>query len=56
MTPLLPASPEGDPAGLKRLGISRVATEHFLVGQYRYSRLADAMAEARRGRSAENDR
>lgn len=43
-----------DPAELARLGIRRVASEHFLVGAYRYSRLADAIAEARRGANPEN--
>lgn len=54
---MIPRSPppETDPAGLKRLGITRVATEHFLVGSYRYSSLTDAIAEARRSRPAEND-
>jgi hypothetical protein len=42
-----------DPAELSRLGIRRVATEYFLVGPYRYSSLADAIAEARRGRATE---
>ena len=60
MTPEIPASPEakGEPgaAEFERLGIRRVATEHFLVGPYRYSRLGDAMAEARRNPAAENDR
>ncbi len=54
-----PAAPdttaEADPAELERLGIRRVASEHFLVGSYRYSRLADAIAEGRRGRTPEND-
>lgn len=31
-----------------RLGIVRIATERFEVGGYRYERLADALAEARR--------
>jgi hypothetical protein len=49
------ASAKADPAELARLGIVRVASEHFLVGSYRYSRLADAIAEARRGHNPESD-
>ena len=63
MTPEYPAPPEAKgeagaegAAELERLGIRRVATEHFLVGPYRYSRLGDAIAEARRNPAAENDR
>jgi hypothetical protein len=52
-SPALP--PEMDAEALARLGIVRVATEQFHVGPYRYARLADAMAEARRGRIAGND-
>lgn len=33
---------------LDRLGIVRIATERFEVGDYRYDRLADAVAEAKR--------
>jgi hypothetical protein len=60
MTPAPPAPPplpqEMDPAALARLGITRVAAEHFHVGPYRYSKLADAIAEAKRGRTPDNDR
>jgi hypothetical protein len=51
--PSLP--PEADGEELARLGIARVRTEYFQVGPYRYATLADAMAQARRGRIAEND-
>lgn len=55
--PAMPPLPsEADATALARLGIVRVRTEHYQVGPYRYSALADAMAEARRGRIAENDR
>lgn len=40
--------PFASPTELARLGITRVRTEYFQVGPYRYSRLADAIAEARR--------
>ena len=33
---------------LKQYGIARFTTEHFEVGGYRYSRLTDAVAEAKR--------
>ena len=33
---------------IDRLGIVRIATERFEIGGYRYERLADALAEARR--------
>ncbi len=39
----------GDPdRGLERNGIVRIATERFEVGGFRYDRLSDAVAEARR--------
>jgi hypothetical protein len=47
--------PAADAAELARLGITRVSTERFHVGPYRYANLADAIAEARRGRVAGND-
>ena len=34
-----------------RLGIVRVASEHFRVGPYRYASLADAIAQADRARA-----
>ena len=43
-----PSAPEASPEELVQLGITRVQTEHFQVGNYRYSSLADAIAEARR--------
>lgn len=43
-----PPAASANAAELVRLGISRVRTEHFEVGPYRYSNLADALAEARR--------
>ena len=39
---------EPSPDEVDRLGIVRIATERFEVGGYRYERLADALAEARR--------
>lgn len=53
VSPALP--PEMDTQALARLGIVRVAAERFHVGPYRYARLADAIAEATRGRIAGND-
>jgi hypothetical protein len=50
MTTTPPAAPEADAAEMARLGITRVSTERFDVGPYRYANLADALAEARRGR------
>jgi hypothetical protein len=47
--------PETNAAALARLGITRVSTERFHVGPYRYANLADAIAEATRGRVAGND-
>ncbi|HYD13759.1 MAG TPA: hypothetical protein VEC11_13000 [Allosphingosinicella sp.] len=38
---------------LLRLGVVRVKDEHFRVGPYRYTRLADARAEAERMRARE---
>ena len=53
VAPALPLA--ADEAGLAALGIVHVRTEHFQIGLYRYAKLADAMAQARRGRIAEND-
>ncbi len=33
---------------MERYGITRVPAAHYLVGPYRYSNLADALAEAKR--------
>lgn len=54
MTPLS-TPPEADSAELKRFGIITVTSEHYLVGPYRYSSRADAIAEARRHPPAGND-
>ena len=51
-----PALPlDADESELAGLGIVRVRTEHYQVGPYRYAKLADAKAQALRGRIAEND-
>jgi hypothetical protein len=59
MTPTPPVTParagEMDPAALARLGITRVTTEQFHIGAYRYARLADAIAQAKRVPAADND-
>ena len=52
-TPSLP--PEMDAEALAGLGIVRVMAEQFHIGPYRYTRLADAIAQAKRGRIADND-
>lgn len=54
MTPT-PTLPEADAAELKRFGIVTVTSEHYLVGPYRYTSRADAVAEARRHPPAGND-
>lgn len=43
-----------DSADMAGLGIARVPADHFEVGGYRYTNLGDAVAEARRRRSAGN--
>ena len=44
-----PASgPASSHTVLEQYGIVRYATDHFVVGGYRYSRLEDAVAEAKR--------
>jgi hypothetical protein len=48
MNPTLPTPLEDGPGQLERYGIVRYATDHFVVGGYRYSRLEDAVAEAKR--------
>lgn len=54
--PIAPASePAADAAELARLGIIRIPSEHFLVGRYRYAKLSDAIAQAKRLPTAEND-
>ena len=52
-TPRTP--PEADDAELKSFGIEAVAGNHYLVGAYRYTNRADAVAEARRHPPATND-
>ena len=47
MTIASPTHRDSD-AELERLGITRVATEHFLWGGYRYSHARDAIAAAKR--------
>jgi hypothetical protein len=39
---------EDTSAQLARYGIRRVSTDHFTVGDYRYGKIEDAVAEARR--------
>jgi hypothetical protein len=46
---------QADEAELRGLGIRRVATERFHVGPLIFSNLADAIAQAKRGRVAGND-
>ena len=48
-------APHADEAELRGLGIRRVATERFHVGPLIFSNLADAIAQAKRGRIAGND-
>jgi hypothetical protein len=49
MNPTSPTSHlEDSPAQLERYGIVRYSTDHFVIGGYRYSRLEDAVAEAKR--------
>jgi hypothetical protein len=47
--------PEADSPELKRFGILAMTTEQFLVGPYRYTNRADAIAEAKRHPAAGND-
>lgn len=47
--------PEAGSAELKRFGIITLTSEQYLVGPYRYSNRADAIAEARRHPAAGND-
>lgn len=44
---IIPVSDDAD-GELERQGIVRIATERFEVDGYRYDRLSDAVAEARR--------
>jgi hypothetical protein len=39
---------EADLEAMQRYGITRVPAAVYLVGPYRYSKLADALAEAKR--------
>ena len=49
MDAIPPADRSAAPAGeLERYGIVRVPAEHFEYGGYRYTNLADAVAEAKR--------
>jgi hypothetical protein len=54
--PTPPTAPYASAGELSRLGITRVKTEHFQLGPYRYTRLADALAQARRAPTPGNDR
>ena len=51
-----PMAPSADEAELNGLGITRLTTERFQVGPYIYASRADAIAQAKRGRVAGNDR
>jgi hypothetical protein len=55
MNPNPPISPTDDQGQLEHYGIVRYATDHFVIGGYRYSRLEDAVAEARRRRASSGD-
>jgi hypothetical protein len=48
MNPTPPNAPEDGPGQLVHYGIVRYATDHFVIGGYRYSRIEDAVAEAKR--------
>lgn len=37
-----------DHADMKKFGITYVPVDYFHIGEYRYSKLADAIAEAKR--------
>lgn len=50
---LAPQDSETEAAMMARYGIVRVPADHFLVGGYRYTSLADAIAQARRAHAAE---
>ena len=45
-------SSEGAADELARLGITRVPADYYLYGEYRYTSLKDAMAQAERDREA----
>jgi hypothetical protein len=49
-------APCPDEAELRGLGITRFSSERFHVGPNIYSNPADAVAQAKRGRAAGNDR
>lgn len=53
--PLEPVDAAGDAAFMARHGITRTTVHHYLVDGYRYTSLADALAQAKRrsGRSAD---
>ncbi|WP_438997211.1 hypothetical protein [Candidatus Puniceispirillum sp.] len=41
-------------AALKKLGVKRVSSDSYHVGTYKYSRLDDALAEAKRASEKKN--
>lgn len=49
-TTVAPSSTEADDALMARFNITRVPADQFHVDGYRYSHLADALAQARRSR------
>ena len=52
-TTAAPSSTEADDALMARFNITRVPADQFHVDGYRYSHLADALAQARRSRRPE---
>ena len=42
-------------AALRKLGIKRVSTDVYHVGPYKYSKLADALAETERANANQED-
>jgi hypothetical protein len=46
------AVPESDLELIKRYGISRTPADYFHCGQYRYTALKDAIAQAERNKSS----
>ena len=54
-TPAIPPI-EDNPPELAQYGIARVAADYFVIGGYRYSRLEDAVAEAKRRLATNGER
>ena len=53
MTITVTPHPDAEAAELERYGITRVRADTYHVGEYRYGKIADAIAQAKRAESSQ---